>query len=171
MKRLGVWSAILLSLTAQAAPWWSRSSTEARVSRQPAAIAFLTVAPSIAVVEGIGLPGLNLQLAGRPVSAVPLNLTADIGPYFYTGSQVFRVAVPILFGMDYEFLMPGTKLRPFFGVNLGPVVGSRVVFAMLFRPGLNFDIGHGIALNFEPRLGVIAAAFAFVPQFGARFSL
>lgn len=113
---------------------------------------------------------MNLQLSGRPVRDLPLYLTGDTGPYFYTGYS-FQVMVPILLGMDYHFQIPDSSIRPIFGVGLGPVIGSRVVFGMLFRPGLIFDIHRSVSLNIELRLGVIASSFAFVPQFGARFAL
>lgn len=131
---------------------------------------YLTVAPSIAIIESTGLPGLNLQLALCPVRDLPLYLTGDTGPYFYTGYS-FQVMVPILLGMDYHIPIPDSKVRPLFGVALGPVIGSRVVFGMLFRPGVIFDLHKNISLNLELRLGVIASSFAFVPQFGVRFVL
>lgn len=155
-------------IRARRAPTTSTTDT-IRTYDSPAV--FLTVAPAVLVMEGDGLPGLNFQLSTRIVRDVPLYLTADVGPFFHNTSYTFRVVVPILFGMDYQVEIAGSAVKPIFGVNLGPVVGSRVVFGMLFRPGVNIAIGRNISLNFEPRLGVIANSFAFMPQFGARFAL
>ena len=131
----------------------------------------MTAAPSILAGDGVALPGLNFQVAGRVVPNLPLNLTVDAGPYFYT-STGFQVIFPILVGMDYEFAIPqNPKVRPVLGVNLGPVIGRRVVFAMLFRPGVNIYLSRDVALNFEPRLGVLASSFVFAGQFGVRFAL
>jgi len=148
---------------------WSESEEKVTVTRPPSLT--IIAAPSLLVGDSAALPGFNGQLGFQVVPHIPLNLTADMGLYFYTGGYGFAVVVPILFGMDYHFQIPQSKIKPFFGVNLGPVIAPRVGFGMLFRPGLNVSLTKTMDFNFEPRFGVIGSSFAFVLQLGLRFLL
>jgi hypothetical protein len=166
----------VISTTTEAAPYsgWgsSSSSSSSRESVRvggPGPAFYLTPSPGVIIGGGTGLPGFNLQFGAKVVRRLPLHVTVDAGPYFYSGYYGFRVAVPILFGADYEFFIPGSNVSFVAGVNFGPVVSSAVTFGMLFRPGINVSLERGLDFSFEPRFGVIGGFFAFVPQLGIRF--
>jgi hypothetical protein len=162
---------VLTFLNSYSAPHWMPGSSKEKITTQNPALWF-TATPSFLVGNYFVAPGVNIQIAGRPVKDVPLNVTADMGTFFY-GAAGFTsgVILPILFGMEYEFTVNGSNIRPLLGVNFGPVISNGFAFGVLFRPGLNVGIGKGIFLNFEARMGAIASNFVFVPQFGVRFAL
>ena len=131
----------------------------------------IVVAPSLLVADGGVAAGVLGQFSMPVIRGTPLFFTAEVAPYFASNYVATGVAVATLVGMDYRFALPRTKIRPLFGVNFGPVWGRRVVFGMLFRPGVDFPIAPSIELNLETRFGVIASTFVFLPQFGIRFVL
>lgn len=129
---------------------------------------YITPSPGVIIGGGTGLPGFNVQFGAKVVRRLPLHVTVEAGPYFYSGVYGFRLAVPVLFGADYEIHLARSPVSFIAGVNFGPVISSVVTFGMLFRPGINVNIDRGLDFNFEPRFGVLDGYFVFVPQLGLR---
>lgn len=176
MRSLIPVAVVLVSLpsVARANAWsWFGSSQEkvkAAPARPSTPMSFV-VAPSLLVADAGAAPGVIGQFSMPASPGVPLYFTADFGPYFHTSFYGTSVAIATLVGMDYRFHIRKAKVRPLFGVNFGPTFGRRVVFAMLFRPGLDIPVARDIEINAEARFGVIASTFVFLPQFGVRFVL
>lgn len=150
------------------------SSVE-RVSIHEGALPMVVnVAPAIMVTSGPALPGVNLELTARIIRSVNLYGGVVSGGYFFT-AETFGAVIPLLPTAYFEF-SPSPKVHPILGVALGPVIGAgnsttAVRFGMLFRTGMNIYLAPDIALNVEPRLGVIGSSFTFIPQLGATFAL
>lgn len=178
MLRALLWSLLFSSLTASSAfakgwSWFGSSEEKAqkpRIARVPTPTS-IVIAPSLLVADNGAAPGVIAQFSTPVMGSTPLFFTVDFGPYFYSNYFGTSVAIAALAGMDYRFALPRTKIRPLFGVNFGPAFGRRVVFAMLFRPGVDFPLSADVELNLETRFGVIASSFVFLPQFGVRFVL
>jgi hypothetical protein len=87
------------------------------------------------------------------------------------------VGLPLMATGIYKFNLPSNPtIHPYAGMSMGinmlfSSLANRVVFEMLFRPGVNFDVARNFSLGVETRFGVLDGSFVFSPQVGATFNL
>lgn len=132
-----------------------------------------TFAASLVVGGGHTLPGVEIG-AGIPVSReLSLYLGADAGLFAMTSP--FNLALAVLPQFYFKF-NPSPKVQPRLGVAVGPVLTTgggyeTVEFLALLVPGIDAWVTHDVALNFLPKIGVLAGSFVFLPQFGFTMNL
>lgn len=134
----------------------------------------VNVDAAIITGEGAALPGVNLGVATRISNEAPLYLGGEFGAYISTGYSSYAL-FPFLASMYYQF-EPHAVVHPLVGMMAGPVLAtgggvSTARFALMFRPGVNIELGKRAVLNLEPRFGVLGSDFVFAPQMGAVFAL
>jgi hypothetical protein len=138
-------------------------------------------APNVATVAGAFLtnggtsaPGFTAGMARRLDADTPLYYGAEAGLYVATGTPSYLV-IPLLANVHYLFQLD-SAVHPLVGVMAGPVFAtggglSAARFGLLFRPGVNIELGRSVALNVEARFGVIGSAGVFQPQLGVIFGI
>lgn len=134
----------------------------------------MNVDAAIITGEGSALPGINIGAAARISDRAPLYLGAELGVFVATESPSYAL-FPLLGQLYYQF-EPAAFVHPLLGVMAGPILSTgggvaAAQFGVLFRPGLNFELGDRAVLNLEPRFGVFGSSFVFIPQIGAVFAI
>ena len=129
---------------------------------------------AILVSDGTAAPGVNVGINTRISEEAPLYAGAELGTFLATGNNSYAV-LPFMGDIYYQF-QPVAVVHPLVGIMAGPVLSTGGGFStarlgLIFRPGLNFELGKRAALNVEPRFGVIGSEFVFIPQVGAVFAL
>ena len=143
---------------------------------------------------------LNASVMGQASSELPIYLGLDFGLDFWgfstpggmaapgTSTDLNAVGVQFLPSAIYRFDMATAyNIYPYFGFSLGPhflifrqrTIGADirstsstdVYFELLARPGANFQILDNVAVNFEPKFGVLNWQFIFLPQVNFVLSL
>lgn len=93
-------------------------------------------------------------------------------------------SIPVLASVLYRFTFGSSQLHPYIGVAAGASLSTgsfdssssgasstTFVFEVLSRAGLEIDLGGGISLMAEPKVGIIDGSFIFLPQVGVAFAL
>ncbi len=124
--------------------------------------------------DGIAEAGIDLGIASRISDTAPLYLGANLGIFVATESPSYAL-IPLMLNLYYQF-EPEAVIHPLLGVMAGPVLAtgggfSTVRLGVLFRPGVNIELGKAAVLSLEPRFGVLGSRFVFIPQVGAIFPI
>jgi len=133
-----------------------------------------TVAGAILSSGSSALPGVTANFAKRNDADTPFYYGAEMGLYLQTSSLAYLV-IPVLAHADYLFEFDA-PIHPLVGVLAGPVFTTggginAVRMGLMFRPGLNVDVGERADINFEVRFGVLGTSTVVQPQLGAVFAL
>lgn len=126
---------------------------------------------SILTHSGQGAPGFNVGMASQLGTEIPVYIGGEVGMYLETVSPSYAI-VPLL-GQVYVQFATDATVHPLIGVLAGPVIATgggdsaAAGLGMLFRPGINIDVGRTAALNLEARFGVIGSSFVIAPTIGA----
>jgi len=174
--------------TLPATPTEPVSDTSRKISNFPLDV---SVGTGLGFMSGSTAFLLNAGITTEVSPELPLWVGFDTGFNFWgstlststTGIQLLPTAV-------YKIALPSTdRIRPFAGLSMGPNIlvsstslssggltinsssSTRVVFEILFRPGVEFDLSHLIALTFEPKFGILDGHFIFAPQAACVFRL
>lgn len=141
----------------------------------------LTVAPGLLVASGITAFSIDINAVTRVTHDLPIYVGLDTGMMFYSVGvsplSATVVGLPLMATGIYKFHIPtNPTIHPYAGMSMGinmlfSSLANRVVFEMLFRPGVNFDLAKNFSLGVETRFGVLDGSFVFSPQVGATFSL
>lgn len=134
----------------------------------------LNTGGALMISDGTALPGATVGINTRIVDDAPLYAGAELGTFLATGSNTYAL-FPLMGDLYYQF-QPVAVVHPLVGVMAGPVLStgggiSTARLGLIFRPGINFELGRRAALNVEPRFGVIGSEFVFLPQVGAVFGI
>lgn len=118
---------------------------------------------------GTAIPGVTASFAKRLDLSTPLYYGAEMGLFFQTSSPTYLV-IPVLAHASYLFELE-SPVHPYVGVAAGPAFAtggglSAVRLELMFRPGLNVELGSGVALNGEFRFGLLGTLSVVQPQLG-----
>lgn len=141
----------------------------------------LSVSPGLLVGSGITAFNMDINAVTRVTHDLPIYVGLDTGLMFYSAgvapfSATF-VGVPLMATGIYKFHIPtNPTIHPYAGLAMGihlsfSSLSNRVLFEMLFRPGVSFDVAKNISLGVETRFGILESSFVFNPQVGATFAL
>lgn len=125
--------------------------------------------------QGSTYPGLDVQLATRISSELPVYAGGEFGLFFNSGPGYTNTVVPIL-GTIFAKFHASRRVHPMFGVSAGPSIASgfgrtNVSFGLLMNPGVRFSLGRTTELVTQVRLGVLDAAFVVLPQVALSFPI
>ncbi len=128
----------------------------------------LNVAAGLLTSGASASPGMVVGINSRITHRGPIYLGGEFGAYVVTRSPAYAM-FPLLASGYVQFEL-SSGVHPLLGAMIGPVFstsgGSSAQLEILFRPGLNFELGRNFVLNMEPRFGVMGSSFIFVPQLG-----
>jgi hypothetical protein len=184
LMAVGLLSLVLGSQGARAATsqdYWDRPSESVQVS----------VGPGLAITGGTTGWALNFGALTRASESYPLYWGADVAFNFWgtspslvtpsTGATGIQLLPTIVYGFNVETL---PSVFPYVGLSAGPnvyiekvTVGSTtdtsttVLFEVLFRVGANIAVTDALAINVEPKLGILRSDFIFLPQVALALSL
>ncbi len=132
----------------------------------------VTVDAALLSSSGVTSPGVTAGMSWRHNADTPLYYGGEVGVYF--NSTPSSVTIPLLAQAYYLFEID-SAVHPLIGAMIGPVFstgpGSSAEFGLLFRPGVNVELGKSVALNAEARFGVIGGTGVFQPQLGVIFAM
>ena len=147
---------------------------------------FLSVGPGMAFQKGNTGWSLNAGGVRQLEPGSPIFIGADLALSMFsysmfgapsTGGTGLLVA-PTAF---YRFSFPSqTMFYPYLGLSVGPqfyfergngASNASVYFSALLRPGVFTKLTNQVALNLEPKFGVIGGDLVFLPQIQAVFTL
>lgn len=170
----------------------SSASTSASASRETVSTASssfpidLTAGPGLSFFDGHTGFSINVG-ATTPVSnKLPIHVGLDFGMSFWSENFFSIKGINLLGTGIYRFdLAKAPTIHPYVGLSFGPTImsyssdnfffrfvsSSRVVLALLARPGVGFDLSKTVALNVETKLGILDGAFLFSPVVLASFAL
>jgi hypothetical protein len=156
---------------------------------------FLNAGPGMALLSGNTGWALNVGALTQVQENSPIFIGADLGLDFWNNTSVNGASastgatgLQLLPTAIYRFNIAGARnIYPYAGVSMGPhiyfqrdVVANNVVitqgttnvyFELLFRPGIFLGITDSIALNLEPKFGLLKDMFIFLPNVNAVFRL
>ncbi len=133
-----------------------------------------TVDGAILSSNGTAAPGITASLAKRNDVDTPLYYGAEMGLYLQSSSLSYMV-IPVMAHAFYLFEFDA-PIHPLIGIIAGPVFTtgggiSAVRMGLLFRPGINVELGERAALNFEVRFGAFGSTSVAQPQLGVVFAI
>lgn len=168
------------AISASSAGAASHGHTRASVSTSSSVPMEMNVGTLLAISGGEVWPGADFGFGARVARAgiAGFYVGGDLSNYFHV-SDPFRWAIAVLPAAYVEFIV-SSLFHPRIGVSLGPVfevvkgdlVANRfqdrntVSFGLLFKPGVNLFFSRDLALQVEPRLGVVQSSFLFAPEIG-----
>jgi hypothetical protein len=125
------------------------------------------------------------------VTDAPLFVGADLGLNFWSFSAVMgttsygATGVQLLPTAVYALRQEAVRgLHPYFGLSIGPhlysesrtvagvtTTNTQAFFEVLFRVGANYTLSQTVALQVEPKFGLLNGNFIFLPQVSAVIAL
>jgi hypothetical protein len=138
----------------------------------------------LAILSGSTGWAINFGALTRATESAPVYWGADVAFNFWgtspslvtpsTGATAIQLLPTVVYGFSLE---TWPNVYPYVGLSVGPnvyveklTVGSStttstsVFFELLFRVGANVAVTDSLALNIEPKLGILRSDFIFLPQ-------
>ena len=179
---------VTLSGTELAMAPTAKQSSEAAVSSKEPSLVRLSVAPSLAFINGVFGVGAATSITFYTANALFVGFETGFYRWSARSSTGFLSAsmtsIPLMATILYRFSISDSPLHPYAGVAAGVSItfgsvtfgsssgsGSALNFEGLLRPGLELEVTPTMALYFEPKFGLLDSNFLFLPQVGAAFSL
>lgn len=160
-------------LTATAPLFGAASSIKETSGGPDTAPLVMNVAGGILASGGSAFPGMVIGINARLAQQGPFYLGGELGAFLATGSPAYAM-FPLLASGYFQFEL-SSGVHPSLGAMIGPVFSTASAnsaqLEVLFRPGVNFELGRRFVINLEPRFGVMGSSFIFVPQLGVIFAL
>jgi hypothetical protein len=142
----------------------------------------LYAGPGMMAFGGVAGFAINFGGAYKVMPNMPLYVGADLGVGFASGTEI-----QILPTAYWVFEVPSMPKFHFMGgLSLGPTIvsegatiptvningtiiqgtsvsASSVQFELLFRPGMQYEVGKNFMATFEPKFGILSSSFIFNP--------
>jgi hypothetical protein len=145
---------------------------------------FLSVGPGLALLSGDTGWSLNVGALTQVAQDSPIFVGGDVGVDVWSHSSVNSPAastgatgLQLLPTAIYRFDVSSAKnIYPYAGISVGPHIffqnnATSAYFEFLFRPGIFLRITDTIALNVEPKFGLLKDMFIFLPNVSGVFRL
>lgn len=172
MNRITVLFSSLFALSLVAAP--ANQNTATAPAKKSSIVTQVEVATGMTNTGSLAQPGLNVAFNSTLEKNPAIAIGGEFGAFVYGGDDNGAL-IPILLTAQTSIALSNTTnlvlgIAP--GIVIDQFSGSNEVrLAVIFRPGLNFQVSKGLQVSLSPRIGALDGKMLFAPLIGTVWTL